>query len=124
MTDVGFDRSKRLLNGREYQTVFDGSRYKVGHKHFLLLARENGLGHPRLGLVVGKKNIRRAVARNRAKRVARETFRRHSPQLDSLDVIFLVRKGFDALPPAEQTAALQQSWRRLSRKLAGDGGQK
>lgn len=117
MPGLSFDKGRRLLSGVEFQAVFDAARFKVSHKHFLLLARENGRAAPRLGLVVGKKNVRRAVDRNRVKRLARETFRRHQLQLDSLDIVFLARKGLETLPPADQNRALDEAWGKLASKV-------
>jgi len=115
---VTFDKSKRLLDAPAFQAVFDRAQYKVGHQHFLVLAVRTSLGHPRLGLVIGKKNIRRAVQRNRVKRVVRETFRLNLDSLDSLDIIFLARKGFDTLQPSQQTRIMRETWQRLAAKVA------
>ncbi len=70
--------------------------------------------------MVAKKHIRRSVDRNRVKRVVRETFRQSQNLLDSLDIIFLARQGMDCLTPKEQTDLLENSWRRLSRKLQAE----
>ena len=117
MPEATFGRNKRLLTAQDYQAVFGDTQYKVAHPHLLLLARTNQITHPRLGLVVAKKNVRYAVDRNRIKRVVRNTFRLVQEQLDSLDVVFLARQGIDGLSAAEQTALLQKSWQRLSKKL-------
>lgn len=118
MPAVTFDKSKRLLDATAYQAVFDRAQYKVGHQYFLILAVRTSLGHSRLGLVIGKKNIRRAVRRNRVKRVVRETFRLDLDALDSLDIIFLARKGFDTLQPSQQTRIMRETWQRLAAKVA------
>lgn len=55
----------------------------------LFLASRNDLGFNRLGLVISKKNLPRAVDRNRVKRVIRESFR--TRQLPGLDVVALAR---------------------------------
>ncbi len=120
MSEVTFGRNKRLLTAGAYQAVFSGTCYKVAHPHLLLLARPNNFSHPRLGVIVAKKNIRHAVDRNRVKRVVRSTFRLSQNQLDSLDIVFLARQGIDALSPSEQTALLNKSWQRLSRKLKAE----
>jgi ribonuclease P protein component len=44
----------------------------------------------RLGLVVGKRALRRAHDRNRAKRVLRDTFRRRREGLPPMDIVILV----------------------------------
>ena len=124
---LSFSREKRLLNSREFQAVFDNNTARVANPNLLLLAKPNHLDHPRLGMVVAKKNIRRAVARNRVKRVVRETFRQCQSKLvsepGSVDVIFLARKGLDELPAAEQTRLLEKSWRKLQQRLQQGGKQ-
>jgi ribonuclease P protein component len=44
----------------------------------------------RLGLVVGKRALRRAVDRNRARRVLRETFRTLREELPEMDIVVQV----------------------------------
>ena len=53
--NLAFGREKRLLTPQQFKAVFDSSSNKVPGKNVLLLARENQLEHPRLGLVIGKK---------------------------------------------------------------------
>jgi len=59
-----------------------------------LLPRQAGTG-ARLGLVVPKKLLRTAVARNLTKRLVRETFRRNRNELPDFDFVFrlTVRPG-------------------------------
>ncbi|MCB1666890.1 MAG: ribonuclease P protein component [Porticoccaceae bacterium] len=114
---MSFSRENRLLNSKEFQAVFDHNDYRVANPNLLLLAKPNFLGHPRLGMVVAKKNIRRAVDRNRVKRVVRETFRHRQQKLGGVDVIFLARKGMGDLPREQQTELLEKSWRKLAGRL-------
>lgn len=115
-----FTRSKRLLNASQFQNVFDGTRYKVGHAHLLLLATPNSLDHPRLGLVVAKKNVRFAVARNRVKRAARESFRLNQEKLAGVDIICMARRGIADLDNATLNKLMAESFQRLAKKLAKD----
>ena len=69
----------------------------------------------RLGLAVAKKHVRRAVARNRIKRLIRESFRRHRDLLEGLDIVVLVRPGVEKADNATLLAALNRHWRRLAR---------
>ncbi len=117
MPDFTFQRNRRLLKGADFQRVFDNSEIRVSHPKLLLLASTSDLGHARVGMVVSKKNCRKAVQRNRIKRVVRETFREAQSELNSLDVVFLARRGLNELEPAEQTRLLQDSWKRLSRRV-------
>ena len=47
----------------------------------------NQHGHARLGIVVGRKALPRAVDRNRFKRLVREQFRKVAAQLQALDIV-------------------------------------
>lgn len=116
MGGASFGRDKRLLASAEFKAVFDNAVVRVSHKHLLLLAKPNSLAFSRIGLVVAKKSIRRAVARNRIKRVVRETFRQGKTVPVALDIVFLARRGLDILPAQAQTEVLNQSWQRLSEK--------
>lgn len=58
------------------------------------MAKPNHLEHARLGVVVGKKVARRAVTRNYMKRVMREIFRGHQPDIANLDIVARVHKPF------------------------------
>ena len=51
-----FQREFRLLTANDYSRVFDQA-IKVYNKAFTLLARSNQFEHPRLGLVIAKKNL-------------------------------------------------------------------
>lgn len=58
----------------------------------------------RLGLVVAKRNVKLAVARNKLKRLIRESFRRQQVQLNGLDVVVVVKKDFGLLPHEKNKA--------------------
>ena len=117
-----FCRQKRLLNSKEFQAVFDHNNCRVSNAGLLLLAYSNQRGYPRLGLVVAKKHLKRAVDRNRVKRVARETFRAVQSDLGGVDVVFLARKGLGELTPGEQTRLFQKSWNKLVMRLGETRG--
>jgi len=114
-TGSRFDKSKRLLNARDYSRVFDKPDARASHQHLLLLGRRNDLQDHRLGLVIAKKNVRLAVQRNRLKRVTREFFRTQPPSEPAMDVIFLARRGIDRLDNAELSSILQHQWQKLVR---------
>lgn len=112
-----FTKSMRLLNSKDFQTVFDDAPLRTSHQHFLFLARTNPFDHPRLGLVIAKKHIRHAVDRNRMKRLIRETFRAKQQQLAGIDVIVLARKGMNDVTNAVLIEHLNGQWDRLIRRL-------
>ncbi len=120
MNTWAFPKSSRLLIGAQFQRIFQKAEYKVSQRHFLILARRNDLSHPRLGLVVAKKNIRLAVQRNRVKRHIRETFRLQQDHLGGIDAIVLPRSGADKLSDQQLAQQLAQLWQRLEAKRQVD----
>ncbi|MFK7863401.1 MAG: ribonuclease P protein component [Pseudohongiellaceae bacterium] len=117
MADNGFKRSCRLLNASDYKNVFDKSQLKVSNKSFLVLACVNNQQEPRLGLVVAKKNVNKAVHRNRIKRNIRQSFRCNKDVLRNLDLVVLARKDADKLDGCAAAIQLDQLWKDLARKL-------
>ena len=93
MSELGFGKKLRLLDAADFQAVFKNARYKVSCRTLLVLAIDNQLPVARLGLVVGKKNVKLAVQRNRIKRLIRESFRSRQQALAGLDIIVLARAG-------------------------------
>ena len=75
--------------------------------------RQNELGHARLGLAVSKRVSKRAVERNRIKRLLRESFRRIRSQLPPLDVMVMAREQAAGVPGPELLAELDVLWRKL-----------
>ncbi|QDX81957.1 ribonuclease P protein component [Denitratisoma sp. DHT3] len=82
-----FRPEHRLRQAGEFGAVFAYRRVLRGVR-FDLHYRPNLLDSPRLGLVVPKRNARRAVQRNAIKRVVRELFRSQRSRLPAYDLIF------------------------------------
>ena len=95
-----FQRELRLLSSTDYSHVFDKA-FKIHNKAFTLLARENNLNRPRLGLVIAKKNLKFAHQRNQVKRLLRENFRLQQSLLPSFDLVVLTRRDIAVLSKAE-----------------------
>ena len=110
-----FCREKRLLTPRHFKAVFDSPSGKVPGKNVLLLARDNGLDHPRLGLVIGKKSVKLSVARNRLKRQIRESYRLNQEVLNGWDIVIVARKGLGDLDNPELAQQFGKLWKRLAR---------
>lgn len=104
MSAETFPLSHRLLNSEEFDAVFEQKDYSVSNKSLLVLASKNSLGFNRLGLIVGKKSLPRAVDRNKVKRQLREAFRRLEPM--GMDIVVLVRPGIRAKVPAKDNETL------------------
>ena len=113
-----FTPASRLREAREFKHVF-ARPFRSSSATLTILARANGLAEPRLGLAIAKKHVRRAVDRNRVKRVVREHFRLHSEGIGGLDIIVLARRGLAEQTRPELRAGLERHWRRLE-GVAGD----
>lgn len=92
-----FDRTRRVRRRVEFQKVFDRGIRVHGRYLTLLIAPAPGT-RSRLGIVASKK-LGGSVARNRAKRLIREIFRRHPPQAGRpVDILVIPRRElFDAV---------------------------
>lgn len=104
-----------MLTPAHFKNVFDNP-VRAASPHITLLAKPNELGHPRLGLAVPKKALKRAVWRNRVKRVAREAFRLKQHQLPNVDIVVIAKKGVGEVPNDELFELLDRLWRTLSRR--------
>lgn len=118
MSRQDFPRRLRLLTAGDYRQVFETAVFKVHGKGLMALAVPNGLGHPRLGLVVSKKNLRRAVDRNRLKRLVRESVRLRQQRLPGVDIVILARRGVGDLDNDTLHRQLHGMWRRLEREAS------
>lgn len=116
MTEYCFPRHNRLLNAGDYQSVFNDTSSKVFAGEFLLLARKRDDDQTRLGLIVAKKTDKRAVGRNRIKRLVRDSFRHHKIPLSGLDIIFLARQGIKELDNPTLHERLDKAWDQLAKK--------
>ncbi|APE30890.1 ribonuclease P protein component [Halomonas aestuarii] len=117
MSSQGYPRQLRLLTAGDYRRVFETAAYKVHGKGLMALASPNALGHPRLGLIFSKKNVRRAVDRNRLKRLVRDSIRLRQHQLPAVDIVVLARRGVHELDNDTVHRQLQGMWRRLEREV-------
>ena len=88
-----YTKELRLNKADDFSSVFilrktrNGQWLKIHYK-------PNGLSYSRLGLIISKKNHKRANKRNYMKRVARELFRLEQPKWLGHDIIVRVNKFF------------------------------
>lgn len=109
-------RELKLLTAENYQNVFAKAE-RFGNRSFTVLARENGLDHPRLGLAISKKCAKRAVDRNRIKRHFRESFRLNQHKLPCVDIIAMCKPSAISLDNAEMRTQIDAQWRFMRKKF-------
>jgi ribonuclease P protein component len=112
-----FARHQRLTRPAEYQLVFTKSK-RFGDKELNILSRANQQPFARLGIVVPRKHIRKANARNRVKRQVRESFRWHQEMLKGWDIVVLLRADLGAMSNAVLRERLEKYWQHIARTCA------
>jgi len=100
----------RLSSPKNYQHVFNAACGKSSNGGVTVLAAANGLSHARLGLAIAKKKLPAAPARNRLKRIIRESFRFHHEQLAGLDIVVLNTMSTSKKTNADIFTALIAHW--------------
>ncbi len=117
VTSEAFPRTRRLTTKAEYERVFATKDLSVGAHPFTIFAASRPEG-ARLGLVIGKRALRRAVDRNLVKRSLREWFRRHGHELPPMDYVVLLRAAPKTLTAQAVGVQVAAAWTAVAKKAA------
>jgi len=112
-----FSKDNRLLIAADFGRVFQGAT-PSRDRLFTVLCRDNTTTTARLGLAISKKHCRRAAARNRIKRIVRESFRHSKDLLGGLDIVVMNQPGAATATNTELFDSLCGHWRRCSEAKA------
>ena len=105
-------RDARLVNKSDFDRVFaDNQRARTDY--VMVMAHPNQVGFPRLGMIVAKRLLARAVDRNRVKRCIRESFRLALPELPACD--FVVRLLVKPVP-GDEARDLMRTFKRAGQR--------
>ena len=86
-----FPKYLRIKNTLDFKRIFaHGNRANL--QSIRVISLENSFQFPRLGIVVSKKNLPKAVLRTKFKRVLREIFRKNKHKLDNKDYLLISTK--------------------------------
>ncbi|HVX04053.1 MAG TPA: ribonuclease P protein component [Rhodanobacteraceae bacterium] len=108
---AGLPPAARLRRASDFAALRHAERWQG--RHFLLRWLKLPEGNARLGLAVSRKVSKRAVERNRIKRVVRESFRAEREGLPALDILVIPRASAAGAPNPALFADLGLAWRKL-----------
>lgn len=109
---AGLPREARIRRAGDFAAMRNASG-RLGGRCFSVRYRDNGLDHARLGLAISKRVSKRAVERNRIKRLVRESFRRIRTQLPAVDLLVMGRDQAASLSGPELLAEIDLLWKKL-----------
>jgi ribonuclease P protein component len=110
-----FEPRKRLHRPAEFRAVrLRGKRLSDAYFSLSVLANEGGL--PRLGLAIATRTFGTAVARNRIKRLARESFRLNQHALPPVDVTVSARDAARHALTRDLRASLDKHWQSITQR--------
>jgi len=110
-------KNYKLQNSQDFGRVFEQTDLKVSTPSMLVLATNTSKCCARLGLVISKKNVGCAVARNRIKRLCREAFRLNTQRLPKMDLVFLAKSGISSQENHEITTMINKLINQLITKI-------
>ena len=112
-----FGAELRLRSKLQFDAIYASGR-RIDDRFFGLRIKPNGLSHPRLGLAVAVKTAGSGVARNRLRRLVRESFRLAQHELPALDVVVAAKFPAAGAPAATLRASLATLWNRVASTCA------
>jgi ribonuclease P protein component len=86
---------------------------KFADAYFSLQVLANQETHPRLGLSIATRLFGSAVARNRIKRLTRESFRLNQHELPPVDVTVSAREAAAKAPANDLRLSLDKHWKAI-----------
>jgi ribonuclease P protein component len=103
----------RLRRKGDFDAAYARGR-RLNDGFFTVISTANQLGVPRLGLAVAVRAAGGAVARNRIRRIIRESFRLHQRSLPACDLVVSVRPKAREVPARALHESLAVLWRKLA----------
>jgi ribonuclease P protein component len=110
-----FEPRKRLHQPAEFRAVRQRGR-RLTDAYFSISVLVNDESHARLGLAIATRTFGTAVARNRIKRLARESFRLNQHDLPSVDVTVSARDAARIAAPADLRSSLERHWKSITQR--------
>lgn len=110
-----FPRQLRLTTGDDFRQVFSHN-IRIAGGSITILVNTHAGKNPRIGFAVSKKQITKAVYRNRLKRVFRESFRKYQHRLPRRDMVIMVRKQILLSDSKQLQASIEKHWNSIIKR--------
>ena len=110
-----FEPRQRLHLPGEFREVRTRGR-RVSDAYFSASVLPNDRNLPRLGLAIATRTFGTAVARNRIKRITRESFRLNQESLPSVDITVAARDAARLAPAPVLRASLDALWISIAKR--------
>ena len=109
--------TRRVRRKKDFEAAYQKG-LRLGDSRFSMTVRPNDLGHPRIGLAIAARTVGKAVARNRVRRIIRESFRLAQHRLPPADIIVGARAGARDATAATLRASLDALWNKVALRCA------
>ena len=108
---------RRLRRKRDFDAAYARGR-RLGDGFFSVTVMDNKLDAPRLGLAVAVRVAGGGVARNRIRRIIRESFRLHQREIPAVDLVVGARARVKGAPAKTLHASLESLWKEVAARCA------
>jgi ribonuclease P protein component len=112
-----FPPGRRVRRKVDFEAAYKRGR-RFSDSLFTMTVRANDAGGPRLGLAVAARTIGNAIARNRLRRMIRESFRHEQHRLPAADIIVGAKVGARHAPDPLRRQSLAALWNKIASQCA------
>jgi ribonuclease P protein component len=112
-----FPAQLRVRRKADFESAYRAGR-RFGDNLLSMTVTPNSLGVPRLGLAIAARTVGNSVARNRLRRLIRESFRLAQLGLPQVDIIVGARAGARTATAPRVRESLAALWTKVAKQCA------
>jgi ribonuclease P protein component len=117
----GLVAAQRVRRKIEFDAAYKRGR-RIADGVFSMTVCDSPTGHARIGLAIAARTVGNAVARNRLRRLIRESFRMAQHRLPPVDIIVGARNDARTATAAQRRASLDALWDKVIIRCAPRSG--